>query len=147
MPATLEHRYLTFHNEMAYLDTDKHLGKYGVFFVPQPSEIGGFTPLSDGRRVLARLKRAWGAGKFPTAMRWVLARKSKVPVPKKRTGGYLDFLLGACRAAMSNCSRCRVRCHLPVLAPDPLSLQADGDLFPFSGFASQDSNSIALTRV
>ena len=27
-------------------------------------------------------------------MRWVLARKKKASVPKKSTGGYLDFLLG-----------------------------------------------------
>mmetsp|Transcript_12243 Transcript_12243/g.23005 ORF Transcript_12243/g.23005 Transcript_12243/m.23005 type:complete len:464 (+) Transcript_12243:94-1485(+) len=86
-------QYLTFHNEMAYLDTDKHLGGYGVFFCPLASKIGGYTPMSDARRVLARLKLQLGHG-FPKSMRWVLARKRKEPVPKKKTGGYLDFLLG-----------------------------------------------------
>jgi len=86
-------QYLTFHNEMAYLNIDKHLGAYGVFFCPCPSQVGGFTPISDARNVLTRLKHVFG-DKFPTSMRWVMARKSKAPVPKRMTGGYLDFLLG-----------------------------------------------------
>eukprot|EP00933_Yihiella_yeosuensis_P007028 TRINITY_DN111910_c0_g1_i1.p1 TRINITY_DN111910_c0_g1~~TRINITY_DN111910_c0_g1_i1.p1 ORF type:complete len:470 (-),score=92.78 TRINITY_DN111910_c0_g1_i1:394-1803(-) len=86
-------QYLTFHNEMAYLDVDKHLGAYGAFFCPLASKIGGFTPMSDARCVLKRLKSRLGQN-FPTAMKWVLARKRKELVPKKQSGGYLDFLLG-----------------------------------------------------
>lgn len=86
-------QYLTFHNEMAYLDINKHLGAYGVFFVPLASKIGGFTPVSDARVVLQRVKQALGS-QFPVAMKWVLARKRKAAVPKQKSGGYLDFLLG-----------------------------------------------------
>jgi len=85
--------FLTFHHEMAYLSPENHLGKYGVFFCPKPSSVGGFTPLSDARRVLRRLQSTLGGG-LPTEMRWVLARKRKAPVPLAESGGYLDYLLG-----------------------------------------------------
>ena len=46
--------FLNFHNEMAYLDPEHHLAEYGVFCCHEASEVGGYTPIADARRVLAR---------------------------------------------------------------------------------------------
>lgn len=86
--------FLNYHNEMAYLSPEKHLGKYGVFACTLPSAIGGYTLFADARRVHKRLRRA--LSQFPRAMRWVLARKKREKVPKRAKCGYLDFLMGKC---------------------------------------------------
>eukprot|EP00164_Ancoracysta_twista_P010708 GFYU01016251.1.p1 GENE.GFYU01016251.1~~GFYU01016251.1.p1 ORF type:complete len:460 (-),score=124.37 GFYU01016251.1:174-1553(-) len=83
--------FLNFHNEMAYLDEQHHLAQYGVFACRQEPEAGGYTLFADARKVHARLQKAI---KMPSAMKWVLARKKKLPVEKKETGSYIDFLLG-----------------------------------------------------
>jgi len=83
--------FLNYHNEMAYLDEEHHLAEYGVFACQKAPAVGGYTLFADARRVLERVERSI---EVPQSMKWVLTRRKRGEVPTKKTGSYVDFLLG-----------------------------------------------------
>ena len=92
-------QFFNFHNELAYVDAEHHkqlnFANYALFCCVQPSAIGGYTIVSDARRVHSKLKALLGADAMPTEFKFVIARKSlNADVLKKESGDYAEFLCG-----------------------------------------------------
>eukprot|EP01052_Picozoa_sp_SAG31_P057546 SAG31_NODE_17091_length_684_cov_0.683761_1_plen_166_part_00 len=89
-------QFFNFHNELAYMEADKHaeLGyaNYALFCCTDPPDVGGYTILSDARRVHTRLSEL--LPELPQSFKFVIARKA-LSVPELRpTGDYEGFLQG-----------------------------------------------------
>ena len=90
-------QFFNFHNELAYMDAEHHrklgLANYAFFSCTQAPDAGGYTILSDTRRVHNKLEAS--LGNLPAAFKFVIARKSLRPdTPRALTGDYESFLCG-----------------------------------------------------